>query len=73
MVRSGRKPQLAAVGVRGQIHALADVLAREIEKRLGRLQDRRRNAAIAGALIGAGQRFGPCIGVAMESRWSSLV
>jgi len=59
----GAQAQLAAVGVGGEVHALADVLAREVEERLGRLQDRRRDAAIAGALIGADQRFGPCVGL----------
>jgi len=37
----GPQAQLLAAGVRGQIKAFADVLARQIEKRLGWLQNRR--------------------------------
>ncbi len=48
-----------ALRVGGQVHALADFLARQVEKRLGRLQDCRHGAGIAGALIGGDQRFGP--------------
>src|SRR4051812_23184163 len=44
--------ELAALRVRGEIHPLADILARKIEKRLRRLQDRRLHARIAGTLVG---------------------
>ena len=40
--------QLAAVGVGGEIHALADILAGQVEERLGRLQDRGLGMNIAG-------------------------
>jgi hypothetical protein len=55
--------QFAALGVDGEIHVAADVLAGEVEERLGRLQDRWRNPAVAGPLIGADQRFGPSVGL----------
>ncbi len=48
--------QFAATGIRDQIHAPPDVLAGEIEKRLGRLQDRGRDAGVARALIGGDER-----------------
>ncbi len=55
--------EFAAAGRRGQIHALADVLAGEVEERLGRLQDGGRDARVARALVGGEQRlrarFGP--------------
>ena len=63
--RNGQvRPQaeLAAVRVGGEEHAAADVLAREVEERLGRLQDRRRDARVAGALVMRDQRLGPRIG-----------
>jgi hypothetical protein len=53
----GPQAQLAARRVADEIHAPADVLAREIEERLGRLQDRGRDARIPGALIGGDERF----------------
>ena len=46
----GPQAQLAALRIGGEIHALADVLAGEVEERLRRLQDRRRHARIARAL-----------------------
>ena len=46
----GPQAQLVAVRIGREIHALADVLAREVEERLRRLQDRRRDARIARAL-----------------------
>src|SRR4030088_392418 len=44
----GAKAQFIAAGIGGQIKALPDVLAREIKKRLGRLQDRRFGLNVAG-------------------------
>ncbi len=44
----GTKAQFLAAGVGGQIEALADVLAGEVEERLGRLQDRRLGPGVAG-------------------------
>ena len=41
----GPQAQLAPLRVGGEIHALADVLAGEIEERLRRLQDRGRTRA----------------------------
>ena len=58
----GTQAEFAAAGGGGQIHALADVLAREVEERLGRLQDGGRNAGVAGALIGSDQRLRPRVG-----------
>ena len=49
----GPQAQFAPVRIDGEEHALADVLAREIEERLRRLQDRGRDARIAGALVRA--------------------
>ena len=54
--------ELVAVRIGGEEHAAADVLAREIEERLGRLQDRRRDARVAGALVMRDERLGPRIG-----------
>ena len=73
MVRSGRRHSSRPSRVGGEVHALADVLARQVEERLGRLQDRRRDAAIAGALIGGDERLGPCVGLrclCSRSSWS---
>ena len=44
----GAKAQFLAAGVGGQIKAFADVFAGEVEKRLGRLQDRRFGLDVAG-------------------------
>ena len=44
----GTQAEFLAGGVGRQVKALADVLAREVEKRLGRLQDRRLGPAVAG-------------------------
>ena len=44
----GAKAQFLPAGVGGQIEAFADVLAGEIEKRLGRLQNPRFGPAVAG-------------------------
>ena len=52
----GPQAELAALRVGGEIHPLADVLARQIEERLGRLQDRRIDARIAGPLERGEQR-----------------
>ncbi len=57
----GAQAEFAAAGGGGQIHALADVFAREVEERLGRLQDGGRNAGVAGALVGGDQRLRPRI------------
>ena len=51
-----------AVRIGGEIHAPADVLAGEIEERLGRLQDRGRDARVAGALEGGDERLRPRVG-----------
>src|SRR5438067_671047 len=58
----GTQAQLAALRVDGEKHALADVLAGEIEKRLRRLQDRGRYARIARALEIGHERLRPCVG-----------
>ena len=61
----GPQAQFAAVRIAGEEHAPADVLAAEIEKRLGRLQHRRRNPLIGivgAARIGRDQRFGARVG-----------
>src|SRR4051812_17989760 len=54
--------ELAALRVGGEIHALADVLAGEVEERLRRLQDGRLHARIAGTLVGGHERARPQIG-----------
>jgi hypothetical protein len=54
--------QLVPVRIAGEVHALADVLAGEVEERLRRLQDRRRNPHIARALERGEKRLGPRIG-----------
>ena len=62
----GPQAQFAAVRIGGQKHAAADVLATEIEKRLGRLQHRRRDPRIrivGAARIGRDQRFRPRVGL----------
>jgi hypothetical protein len=53
----GPEAELAACGVVDQVHAAADVLARQIEERLGRLQQRRRDARVAGALVRGDERI----------------
>src|SRR3974377_2050412 len=45
----GGKTELAAVSIDREIHALADVLARQIKKRRRRLQDCRLNPQVSGA------------------------
>ena len=62
MVRSGRRQSSLPVRIGGEEHAAADVLAREIEERLGRLQDRGRDARIARALVMRDERLRPRIG-----------
>ena len=54
----GPQAELAALRIGGEEHALADVLAREVEERFRRLQHGRREARVAGALIGGDQRVG---------------
>ena len=58
----GPQAEFSPAGRGGQIHALADVLARQVEERLRRLQDGGRDAGIAGALIGGDQRLRPRVG-----------
>ena len=58
----GAQAQLAPVRVGGKKHAPPDVLAREIEERLGRLKNGGRDARIARALIMRDQRLRPCVG-----------
>ena len=58
----GPQAQLVPVRIGGEEHAAADVLAREVEERLGRLQDRGRNARIARALVMRDERLRPCVG-----------
>ena len=58
----GPQAEFAALRVGGEIHALADVLAGEIEERLRRLQDRGLHARIAGALVGGDERPRPQVG-----------
>lgn len=53
----GAQAEFATRGVADEIHAAADVLAREREERLGRLQDFRADARIACPLIGCEQRI----------------
>jgi hypothetical protein len=53
----GPQAELAALGVGGEEHAPADVLAGEVEERLGRLQDGGRGAHVARALVGRHERF----------------
>ncbi len=57
----GPQAQFVALRVGGQIHALADVLAGKVEERLRRLQDRRCDPRIAGALERGQQCVGPHI------------
>ena len=54
--------ELAARLVGDQIHAPADVLAGQVEKGLGRLQDRRRHARVSGALVGSDERVRAGVG-----------
>ena len=58
----GPQAQFAALRIEREIHALADVLAGEIEERLRRLQDRRLDARIAGALEAGDERLRPRVG-----------
>ena len=53
----GPQAQFVPLRVEGEIHALADVLAGQIEERLRRLQDRRLDAPIAGALEAGDERL----------------
>ena len=55
----GPQAQFLAAGVGGQIEALADVLAGEVEERLGRLQDRRLGLDVAGLRKRQQQRVRP--------------
>ena len=57
----GPQAQFAAVGIAGKKQPPADVLAREVEKRLRRLQDRRIDLHVAGAHIGGDEFL--CVGV----------
>jgi hypothetical protein len=52
----GPQAQLAARRVVDKVHAAADVLARQVEERVGRLQQRRRDARVAGALVRGDER-----------------
>ena len=54
--------QLAPVRIGGEEHAAADVLARQVEERLGRLQDRGRNARVSRALVMRDERLRPRVG-----------
>src|SRR6516225_3175086 len=54
----GAQAQFAPLRIGGEIHALADVLAGEVEKRLRRLQNRRLHARIARALERRDERVG---------------
>src|SRR5215470_17816093 len=47
--------------IAGQEHPLADVLAREVQEWLRRLQNGGRNAGVAGALEGGDERFGALV------------
>ena len=58
----GPQAELAAARRGGQVHALADVLAGQVEERLGRLQDGGRHAGVAGALVGGDERLRPRVG-----------
>ena len=64
----GPQAQLLAVRVAGEEHALADVLARKVEERLRRLQDRGRDPRIAGPLEGRDQRVRRGIGAGSTGR-----
>ncbi len=55
----GPQAQFAAVRIGGEKHAPADVLAGQIEERLGRLQHRRRDLGVTGAHIGRDERLRP--------------
>ena len=54
----GPQAEFTAGRVAGQEHAAADVLARQVEERLGRLQDGRGGARVSGALEMGQQRRG---------------
>ena len=54
----GAQAQFAPLRIGGEIHALADVLAGEVEERLRRLQNRRRHPRIARALERRDERVG---------------
>src|SRR5262249_49534224 len=62
---------LAGTGIGDQVHAPPDVLAREVEKRLGRLEDRGCGRRIAGALIGGDER-GRAQVLCLAHGWSSV-
>ena len=57
----GPQAEFGVGGIGDQEHAAADVLAREVEERLGRLQDRWLHAHVTGKLVGRDQRVGACI------------
>ena len=59
----GPQAEFLAAPVGGQEHALADVLARQVEERLGRLDQRRQHPPIAGARIRGDKRLRPRIGL----------
>ena len=59
----GPQAQFLAAPVGGEEHALADFLARQVEERLGRLDERRRHPPIARARIGGDKRLRPRIGL----------
>src|SRR4051794_38879482 len=58
----GPQAKLLPVRVGGEKHAATDVLAGEVQERLGRLQDRWRHARIPGALVMGDERLRPRIG-----------
>ena len=64
----GPQAQFAALRIGGEKHALADVLAGEIEKWLRRLQDCWRHPRIARTLIGPDERLRPRVGVSPSLR-----
>ncbi len=66
----GPQAQLLAAPVGGEEHALADFLARQVEERLGRLDQRRRHPPIAGARIGGDKRLRPRVGLGPSRIWS---
>ena len=51
--------QFLAAGIRGQVEAFADVLAGEVEERVGRLQNRRLGMNVAGLRKGLQQGIRP--------------
>jgi hypothetical protein len=55
----GPQAQFAAVWIAGEKHAAADVLAGQVEKRLGGLQHRRLGQHVTGTRIGGDERLRP--------------